>query len=199
MVSIRKALEPKSSSVRKRPEKVTPAKRTHGSHPFKGTSRRAIQKRPHGPGIQQAARDIQHRIVMLDAGNISFYRSRLPRFSVERLSKAITHFVEAGHEVYAVMPRFHLHTGQWDDRNRLQGLYRKNYIVATPCKEYPNPKSQVYDDRILMAIAAKYDCAVVSNDKFRDMASEHPEWRRVVQNSCLRFEWDGQENFRMLN
>uniref|UniRef100_A0A182NRX9 RNase_Zc3h12a domain-containing protein n=1 Tax=Anopheles dirus TaxID=7168 RepID=A0A182NRX9_9DIPT len=193
MVSRRKPLEPKS----KRPEKVAPSKRTLGSHPAKGASRRAIEKRPPSSAIQQAARNLAHRTVLLDACNISHYNQRMPRFSVARLSKAITHFVEAGHAVHAVMPRFHLYTRQWNDPDRLNGLYRKNYIITTPCKEFPNPKSQVYDDRILMAIASKYNCAVVSNDMFRDMAHEHPQWSYVVHNLCLPFWWDSAENFHI--
>uniref|UniRef100_A0A182JQI3 RNase_Zc3h12a domain-containing protein n=1 Tax=Anopheles christyi TaxID=43041 RepID=A0A182JQI3_9DIPT len=167
---------------RKRPEKSNV-----------GIIRKTIRKRRpvlRSPsGINQASRP-ERRTVLLDACNISYHQRNLTRFSVERLAKALQHFVERGHEVYAILPRFHLYASQWDDLNRLQRLYRKNYIVPTPCKEYPCPKSQVYDDRILMAIAAQYQCAVVSNDRFRDVASEHDDWLYVAQNRRVPFEWD---------
>uniref|UniRef100_A0A182RAR8 RNase_Zc3h12a domain-containing protein n=1 Tax=Anopheles funestus TaxID=62324 RepID=A0A182RAR8_ANOFN len=186
----------KSRINRKRPEKLAAAKR-HGESSKGSTARRTIKKRSRQttPGILQAARTAERRIVLLDACNISHTSSRLPRFKTELLSKAIQFFVERGHAVHAIFPRFHLYTRQWDNADRLKGLYRKNYIVPTPCKEFPNPKSQVYDDRILMAIAAKFNCAVVSNDMFRDVASEHPDWRQVANNQCIPFRWGNDENF----
>uniref|UniRef100_A0A182PSM8 RNase_Zc3h12a domain-containing protein n=1 Tax=Anopheles epiroticus TaxID=199890 RepID=A0A182PSM8_9DIPT len=146
------------------------------------------------PGILQTARS-DRRTVLLDACNIAFVRGSLPRFSVERLVKALEYFFDRGHAVHAIFPRFHLYTRQWDDLNRLDGLYRKGYIVPTPCKEFPCPKSQVYDDRILMAIAAQFQCAVVSMDRFRDVASEHPDWAHVAHNQRVEFEWRGDGRF----
>uniref|UniRef100_A0A182MVZ1 RNase NYN domain-containing protein n=1 Tax=Anopheles culicifacies TaxID=139723 RepID=A0A182MVZ1_9DIPT len=200
MVSNRKQLpnppnSTKSRKIHKRPEKLAAAKRMREN--LKGTSKRTIKKHSQqGPsGVLQAARTQDRRIVLLDACNISHTNNRLPRFNVERLSKAIQFFVERGHAVHAIFPRFHLYTRQWDNVDRLNGLYRKNYIVTTPCKEFPNRKSQVYEDRIILAIAAKYDCAVVSNDQFRDIAGDHPDWSRVAYNQRIPFHWDSSENF----
>lgn len=181
----------KSAINRKRPEK------SNGS-----TVKKTIRKRHPAlrstSGVLRAARP-ERRTVLLDACNVSHYQNRLPRFSVERLAKALEYFVENGHEVYAVFPRFHLYTGQWDNVDRLKGLYRKSYIVPTPCKEFPCAKSQVYDDRILMAIAAQYQCAVVSNDRFRDVASEHPDWAFVAANRRLPFDWDSNGRLAIYN
>uniref|UniRef100_A0A182T0F1 RNase_Zc3h12a domain-containing protein n=1 Tax=Anopheles maculatus TaxID=74869 RepID=A0A182T0F1_9DIPT len=204
MVSKRKegpnhSKSPKPQINRKRPEKLASAKQRHGENSKHPGVKKSIQKRTHKPPSRSldTANRYGNRIVLLDGCNLSHTSNRLPRFKTERLAKALQYFVDRGHPVYTVFPRFHLYTRQWDDVGRLDGLYRKNYIVPTPCKEYPNPKSQVYDDRILMAIAAKFDCAVISNDRFRDVASEHPEWARVAHNQTITFDWDRNENLQL--
>lgn len=46
-----------------------------------------------------------------------------------------------------------------------------------------------YDDRYILRLAAEVDGIVVSNDNYRDLAQENPEFRRVVEERILMYSF----------
>lgn len=46
-----------------------------------------------------------------------------------------------------------------------------------------------YDDRYILKLAAEVDGIVVSNDNYRDLAQENPEFRRVVEERILMYSF----------
>lgn len=44
-----------------------------------------------------------------------------------------------------------------------------------------------YDDRYILKLAAETDGIVVSNDNYRDLAQENPEFRKVVEERILMY------------
>lgn len=46
-----------------------------------------------------------------------------------------------------------------------------------------------YDDRYILKLAAEVDGIVVSNDNYRDLAQENPEFRRVVEGRILMYSF----------
>lgn len=44
-----------------------------------------------------------------------------------------------------------------------------------------------YDDRYIIKLAAEIDGIVVSNDNYRDLAQENPEYRKVVEERILMY------------
>jgi hypothetical protein len=71
----------------------------------------------------------------------------------------------------------------------LNQLYLNEIIIVTPCKEYPQ-RAMSYDDRFMLDISHMFDCAIVSNDKYGDIAKEKPEYAEVVQRR-IAFGWNG--------
>ncbi|XP_052863684.1 protein KHNYN-like [Anopheles cruzii] len=192
----------KVSDGRKRPEK-TPAAAKRKPAPLATKWDGRVKKKPRN--LTSPARTMQAsgrgrlRPVILDACNISFVQRYMPRFSVNRLRMAIEYFKKLGHEVHAVFPRFHLYTNQWNDVGQLKALYKSGYLVVTPCKESPNPRSQVYEDRVIVEIAHRFNCAVISNDQFRDIAHENPNWSVVAARNRIPFDWLNNDTFSIPN
>lgn len=46
-----------------------------------------------------------------------------------------------------------------------------------------------YDDRYILKLAAEIDGIVVSNDNYRDLAQENPEFRRVIEERILMYSF----------
>lgn len=46
-----------------------------------------------------------------------------------------------------------------------------------------------YDDRYILKLAAEIDGIVVSNDNYRDLAQENPEFRKVVEERILMYSF----------
>lgn len=44
-----------------------------------------------------------------------------------------------------------------------------------------------YDDRYILKLAVEIDGIVVSNDNYRDLAQENPEFRKVVEERILMY------------
>lgn len=44
-----------------------------------------------------------------------------------------------------------------------------------------------YDDRYILRLAAEIDGIVVSNDNYRDLAQESPEFRKVIEERILMY------------
>jgi ribonuclease ZC3H12 len=46
-----------------------------------------------------------------------------------------------------------------------------------------------YDDRYILKLASEIDGIVVSNDNYRDLAQESPEFRKVVEERILMYSF----------
>lgn len=46
-----------------------------------------------------------------------------------------------------------------------------------------------YDDRYILRLAAEVDGIVVSNDNYRDLAQENPEFRKVIEERILMYSF----------
>lgn len=46
-----------------------------------------------------------------------------------------------------------------------------------------------YDDRYILRLAAELDGIVVSNDNYRDLAQESPEFRKVIEERILMYSF----------
>jgi hypothetical protein len=129
------------------------------------------------------------RIVLLDGCNVGYFHSNHRGFSIHGLQLALNYFRNNGFETYAMIPKFRLKPGKSTDHNLLNQLYMNEMIICTPCKEYPR-RAMSYDDRFMMDICHTFDCAVVSNDRYRDLMGEKPEYAEVIQRR-IPFEWMG--------
>lgn len=130
------------------------------------------------------------QIVLLDACNVGYFHSNHSKFSAEGVRFSIQYFYDRGFEAYGMLPKFRLKPGKSTDWRLLDMLYQNGRLIATPCKEFP-VRGMCYDDRFMLEIGRKFNCAVVSNDRYRDIMHEQPGWAEYIMHNRFEFEWSG--------
>ena len=62
-------------------------------------------------------------------------------------------------------------------------------MVFTPSRQVGGRRLICYDDRYILRLAAETDGIVVSNDNYRDLVSENPEYRKIVEERILMYSF----------
>ena len=74
------------------------------------------------------------------------------------------------------------------DQEVLKRLVEDEILIWTPSREVENGKKiNCYDDRYIIKHAIDSDGIIVSNDHFRDLMPESPEWRKVINQRRLMY------------
>lgn len=71
----------------------------------------------------------------------------------------------------------------------LYELERERILVWTPSRLVSGKRLVCYDDRYVLRLAAETGGIVVSNDNYRDLALESPEFKRVVEQRILMYSF----------
>lgn len=61
--------------------------------------------------------------------------------------------------------------------------------ILNVCRLVGGKRMVCYDDRYILKLAAEVDGIVVSNDNYRDLAQENPEFRRVIEERILMYSF----------
>lgn len=75
------------------------------------------------------------------------------------------------------------------DQEILHELERERLLVFTPSREVGGKRMVCYDDRYILKLAADNEGVVVSNDNYRDLIQECPEFRKVVEERILMYSF----------
>lgn len=125
------------------------------------------------------------RPIYIDASNVAREHGILKKaFSCMAIKIVIDYFVNRGHEkVEAYIPRFR--RGNSDHRcpsinpELLDDLYEKGYLKYTP--------NQCYDDVFIIKAALHHDGIIVSNDQYRDVMKNNPDFGPKIPERLLPF------------
>ena len=75
------------------------------------------------------------------------------------------------------------------DQEILLELEKERQLVFTPSRLAGGRRLVCYDDRYILKLAAETDGIVVSNDNYRDLAAENPEFKKVVIERLLMYSF----------
>jgi ribonuclease ZC3H12 len=75
------------------------------------------------------------------------------------------------------------------DQEILSELERDRLLVFTPSRLVGGKRMICYDDRYILKLAAEVDGIVVSNDNYRDLVQESPDFRKVVEERILMYSF----------
>lgn len=75
------------------------------------------------------------------------------------------------------------------DQQILHDLEKKNILVFTPSRRVAGKRVVCYDDRFIVKLAWESDGIVVSNDVYRDLQAERPEWKKFIEERLLMYSF----------
>ena len=106
-------------------------------------------------------------------------------FSCRGIKLAVDHFLQRGHrQIKALLPRFRRGNSDKDcptiHPEILDELEQSGFLTYTPSRYVENKLILPYDDRFILKAACHYNAIIVSNDNYRDLTPENPDWKRLV-------------------
>ncbi|KAF5899425.1 endoribonuclease ZC3H12A-like, partial [Clarias magur] len=126
-------------------------------------------------------------------------------FSCRGIELAVNYFLERGHKNITVfVPLWRKEQPRpavpISDQRILAELERKKIVVFTPARRVGGKRVVCYDDRYIVRLACELDGVIVSNDTYRDLQNERPEWKRCIEERLLMYSFanDNWTHFSLL-
>ncbi|KAL4711516.1 hypothetical protein ACJJTC_000532 [Scirpophaga incertulas] len=134
------------------------------------------------------------RHVVIDGSNVAMSHGNKEVFSCRGIEICVDWFRQRGHkEITVFVPKWRKESSRPDnpvaDRDALERLERDRVLVYTPSRLVGGKRLICYDDRYILKLAAETDGIVVSNDNYRDLAAESPEFRKVIEERILMYSF----------
>ncbi|XP_075051533.1 endoribonuclease ZC3H12A [Mixophyes fleayi] len=134
------------------------------------------------------------RPIVIDGSNVAMSHGNKEAFSCRGILLAVTFFLEKGHtDVTVFVPSWRKEQPRPDmpitDQHILTELEKKKILVFTPSRRVGGKRLVCYDDRFIVKLAYKCDGVIVSNDIYRDLQSEKPEWKKFIEERLLMYSF----------
>ncbi|KPP59697.1 ribonuclease ZC3H12A-like [Scleropages formosus] len=115
-------------------------------------------------------------------------------FSCQGIRLAVNYFLDRGHtDIKVFVPLWRKEQPRPDvpisDQHILRNLEKKKIVVFTPSRRVGGRRVVCYDDRFIVKLAHETDGVIVSNDTYRDLQSERPEWKRFIEERLLMYSF----------
>lgn len=81
------------------------------------------------------------------------------------------------------------HLRSFSDQEILRRLEKDKILVFTPSRRVQGRRVVCYDDRFIVKLAYDSDGIIVSNDNYRDLANEKPEWKKFIDERLLMYSF----------
>lgn len=135
-----------------------------------------------------------HRHIVIDGSNVAMSHGNKEIFSCKGIEICVEWFRSRGHrDITVFVPKWRKEPSRPDnpvtDRDILDRLEKERVLVYTPSRLLGGKRLICYDDRYILRLAAETDGIVVSNDNYRDLAIESPEFRKVIEERLLMFSF----------
>jgi len=132
------------------------------------------------------------RLVVVDGSNVGIHHGGNRRdkvFSVRGLELVIEYFRRLGNEVHVVLPKSRWNRSPPGDRLALDRLEEGGSLVYTPSRRTEDRTWDSYDDRFIIKIAVQNKGVIVTNDNYRDLIGESPEFKEQIIQRLLPYTW----------
>lgn len=141
-----------------------------------------------------AQADSDLKPIVIDGSNVAMSHGNKEVFSCRGIQLAVNYFLERGHRNITVfVPSWRKEQPRPDvpisDQHILEELERKKFLVFTPSRRIGGKRMVCYDDRFIVKLAHELDGIIVSNDTYRDLQSERPEWKRFIEERLLMYSF----------
>lgn len=149
---------------------------------------------PKGPEEAPADPSSHLRPIVIDGSNIAMSHGNKEVFSCRGIQLAVDWFRERGHkDIKVFVPSWRKEPPRFDspitDQHILEELVKQTILVYTPSRKVKGRRVVCYDDRYIIKVAQEKDGVIVSNDNYRDLQSENPEWKWFIEQRLLMFSF----------
>ncbi|KAL8186092.1 UNVERIFIED_CONTAM: hypothetical protein K2H54_063106 [Gekko kuhli] len=115
-------------------------------------------------------------------------------FSCMGIQLVVDWFKNRGHKYIKVfVPSWRKEPTRYDnpvtDQHILEKLAKQAILVYTPSRKMKGKRMVCYDDRYIVKLAYEQDGVIVSNDNFRDLQNENPEWKWFIEQRLLMYSF----------
>jgi hypothetical protein len=139
---------------------------------------------------QKLSNKSELRYIIIDGSNIAREHGKAKHgnnnvFSCDGIKIAVDFFKTRGHnEIKVIIPRFRRGTADKKcpslNPQILDDLEKQNHITYTPSKFIEGKLVSSHDDKLILEAATAKNAVVVSNDHFRDLLKDKPEWKDTI-------------------
>ncbi|KAM6958801.1 endoribonuclease ZC3H12A [Aplochiton taeniatus] len=134
------------------------------------------------------------RPIVIDGSNVAMSHGNKEVFSCLGIQLAVNFFLEQGHtDITVFVPSWRKEQARPDvpitDQPILRKLEKKKLLVFTPSRRVAGKRVVCYDDRFIVKLAYDSDGIIVSNDTYRDLQGENPEWKRFIEERLLMYSF----------
>ncbi|XP_041798485.1 endoribonuclease ZC3H12A [Chelmon rostratus] len=138
--------------------------------------------------------DTELRPVVIDGSNVAMSHGNKDVFSCRGIQLAVNFFLDRGHNTITVfVPTWRKEQPRPDapitDQHILMELEKKKIVVFTPSRRVGGKRVVCYDDRFIVKLAYESDGVIVSNDTYRDLQGERPEWKKCIEERLLMYSF----------
>ncbi|XP_071337456.1 probable ribonuclease ZC3H12C [Trachinotus anak] len=134
------------------------------------------------------------RPIVVDGSNVAMSHGNKEVFSCQGIQLAVDWFLERGHrDITVFVPAWRKEQSRPDalitDQEILRQLEKEKILVFTPSRRVQGRRVVCYDDRFIVKLAYESDGIIVSNDNYRDLANEKPEWKKFIDERLLMYSF----------
>nr|XP_020452949.1 ribonuclease ZC3H12A-like [Monopterus albus]XP_020452951.1 ribonuclease ZC3H12A-like [Monopterus albus] len=134
------------------------------------------------------------RPIVIDGSNVAMSHGNKEVFSCLGIQLAVNFFLDRGHTVVTVfVPLWRKEQPRPDvpitDQHILRDLERRKILVFTPSRYVAGKRVVCNDDFFIVKLAYESDGIIVSNDMYRDLQGEKPEWKCFIQERLLMYSF----------
>ncbi|XP_049891209.1 ribonuclease ZC3H12A [Epinephelus moara] len=134
------------------------------------------------------------RPIVIDGSNVAMSHGNKEVFSCLGIQLAVNFFAERGHtEITVFVPSWRKEQPRPDvpitDQHILRDLERRKILVFTPSRRVAGKRVVCNDDCFIVKLGYESDGIVVSNDMYRDLQGEKPEWKRFIEERLLMYSF----------
>ncbi|XP_004078336.1 ribonuclease ZC3H12A isoform X1 [Oryzias latipes] len=144
-------------------------------------------------GDQKSA-DTELRPIIIDGSNVAMSHGNKEVFSCRGIQLAVNFFLDRGHSVITVfVPSWRKEQPRSDTpitgQHILTELEKQKIVVFTPSRRVGGKRVVCYDDRFIVKLAHESGGVIVSNDTYRDLQGERPEWKKCIEERLLMYSF----------
>ncbi|XP_025939330.1 probable ribonuclease ZC3H12D isoform X1 [Apteryx rowi] len=134
------------------------------------------------------------RSIVIDGSNVAMSHGNKEVFSCWGIQLAVDWFRRRGHTYIKVfVPSWRKEPPRQDspiaDQHILEELEKQSILVYTPSRKVKGKRVVCYDDRYIVKVAYEKDGVIVSNDHYRDLQNENPEWKWFIEQRLLMYSF----------